>query len=206
MNGLLGWALDALGFRVTRATGAVFRAVRGDVTVGNHLVLRVDLPEGVFLADTGFGDGPVEPIVVAPGTYTVNGFTHRIEKLDETWWRMTNHPVGDGMSFDFMTGPADERVLAERCQWLQSAPESNFVLNAVAQRCVPGAVKILRGRTLRFVRPDNYEERLIMDADDLVSTLAREFALELPEAAELWPKIVARHDQVMAERAAVPPD
>src|SRR5262245_33175107 len=44
MNGLLGWALGEFGFRVTRATGAVMREVRGDAVVGNHLVLRVELP------------------------------------------------------------------------------------------------------------------------------------------------------------------
>ncbi len=39
MNGLFGWALDALGFKVTRATGAVMREMFGDPTLRNHLVL-----------------------------------------------------------------------------------------------------------------------------------------------------------------------
>jgi N-hydroxyarylamine O-acetyltransferase len=204
MNGLLGWALQALGFRVTRASGAVKRDVRGDAIIGNHLVLRVDLPEGVWLADAGFGDGPVEPLCVAEGSYTVDGFTHRIERLDEVWWRMQNHPVGSGNTFDFTTAPADEAVLARMCSFLQTAPVSPFVQNAVAQRCGPGVVTMLRGRMLRHVRPAGYDERLIESADDLLETLRCEFALDLPEAAGLWPKIVKRHDDVMAELAATP--
>ena len=202
MNGLLGWALDALGFRVTRATGAVKRDVRGDAIIGNHLVLRVDLAGGLWLADAGFGDGPVEPLCVAEGLYTVNGFTHRIERLDERWWRMHNHPLDSGSTFDFVTSPADEAVLSRMCAFLQTAPVSPFVQNAVAQRCGPGQVTILRGRSLRHVRPSGQDERLIASADDLVETLGREFGLDLPQAAELWPKIVKRHDEVMAELAA----
>jgi N-hydroxyarylamine O-acetyltransferase len=202
MNGLLGWALQALGFRVTRATGAVKRDVRGDAIIGNHLVLRVDLPDGVWLADAGFGDGPVEPLCVGEGRYTVNGFTHRIERLDEAWWRMHNHPVGSGNTFDFKTSPADEAVLARMCGFLQTAPVSPFVQNAVAQRCGPGIVTILRGRTLRHVRPESHDERVIESAGDLVETLAHEFGLDLPEAAGLWPKIAKRHDEVMAELAS----
>ena len=67
MNGTLGWALGELGFRVTRGTGAVVRALKGEAAVGNHLVLRVDVPEGAYLADVGFGDGPRDPIRVVPG-------------------------------------------------------------------------------------------------------------------------------------------
>src|ERR1700753_3713812 len=42
MNGLLGWALGELGFKVTRATGAVMREMFGQATEANHLVLRVE--------------------------------------------------------------------------------------------------------------------------------------------------------------------
>jgi len=43
MNGLFGAALAALGFRVTRLCGGVNREAMGDIAVGNHLTLRVDL-------------------------------------------------------------------------------------------------------------------------------------------------------------------
>src|SRR5690606_32852015 len=43
MNGLLGAALAALGFRVTRLAGGADREKFGDRAIGNHLTLRVDL-------------------------------------------------------------------------------------------------------------------------------------------------------------------
>ena len=199
MNGLLGWALSEIGFRVTRATGAVRRKLMGDVVVGNHLVLRVDLDEGIYLADVGFGDGSHDPIRVAPGPFHAHGFDFRLERADGNWWRLFNHAQGGADSFDFRLDPADEKVLAERCHFLQTSEMSPFVQNAVCQRHTPSGVTIMRGRVLRHVTGQGItDERLLEDAGDFVSVLEEEFALDLPEAASLWPKIVARHEAVLA--------
>jgi N-hydroxyarylamine O-acetyltransferase len=201
MNGIFGWALKELGFAVTRATGSVMRAVNGETFNGNHLVLRVDLPEGLYLADVGFGDGPIDPIRVRVGAIESHGFHYSLARADGDWWRLTNHPKGGAPSFDFNLAPADERQLAEKCHLLQTWENSNFVLNAVAQRYTRDGLVILRGRTLRRLHPASVDDRLIESADDLVTTLKRDFALDLPEAASLWPKIVKRHEQVMAAKA-----
>jgi len=202
MNGLLGWALYELGFRVTRATGAVMREVSGDVSNGNHLVLRVELPEGLYLADVGFGDGPRDPIRIAAGAFHSDGFDFSLRRVDQDWWRLINDPRGGAPSFDFNLEPADEVLLAAKCKHLQSDPSSVFVQNLVAQRHVPGGLEILRGRTVRSIRAGGIENRLIADADDLVATLRDTFALDVPEVAALWPKIAARHEDVMGQASS----
>ena len=202
MNGILGWALGELGFRVTRATGAVMREVAGEAVVANHLVLRVDLEEGTYLADVGFGDGPRDPIPVAPGAFTSDGFVYRIERADGDWWRLRSHANGAAPSFDFHLDPADENRLAARCDELQTAPDSHFVLNLFCfARRPDGTVLLQRGRVLRTVTPAGYADRVLDSAEDLVATLREDFRLDVPEAATLWPKIVARHEQVMAQQA-----
>jgi N-hydroxyarylamine O-acetyltransferase len=200
MNGLLGWALDEIGFSLTRLAGGVHRMVRGDEVVGNHLVLLVDLAGEPWIADTGFGDGPLEPYRLREGGFRQAGFDFRLERLDGGWWRLHNHPWG-APTFDFATTPADPALLEARCRWLQSAPESNFVLNAVVQRHTPGAILQLRGRGLRRVAPIGLEEHLIASAEEYVAVLAAEFDLDLPEAAGLWPRICARHDELFAATA-----
>ena len=80
MNGLFGWALGELGFRVNRATGSVAREVRGPAFDGNHLVLRVALEEGAYLADVGFGDGPREPVALREGEIRSGGFTYALSR------------------------------------------------------------------------------------------------------------------------------
>jgi N-hydroxyarylamine O-acetyltransferase len=84
---------------------------------------------------------------------------------------------------------------------LQTSDQSPFVQNAVAQRHTLDGLVILRGRTLRRQTPHGQTDRLIADAGDLVETLAKDLGLDRPEAATLWPKIVARHEAVMSGRA-----
>ncbi len=203
MNGIFGWALAELGFRVTRATGAVRRDLMGDVMVGNHLVLRVDLDEGVYLADVGFGDGSRDPIKVEAGPFRSHGFDFRLAKEEAAWWRCFNHRLGGAETFDFKLDPADEAQLEERCRFLQTSEMSPFVQNAVCQRHTSTGLTILRGRVLRRLTPEAItEERLLGDADDFVSVLAEDFDLDVPGVETLWPKIVARHEAVLAAAAA----
>lgn len=200
MNGLFGWALEELGFKVTRSAGAVMRQARGDEAVGNHLVLKVALEEGIFLADVGFGDGPLDPIFVASGAFVSNGFEFALSRLDDGWWRLHNHKSGGAASFDFNMALADETHLAARCFWLQSSPESPFVQNAVLQHHSADGLWMMRGRVLRKVTPTAETDYFIESAPEYVGVLAEVFGLRLPEAAELWPKICARHELIAAEQ------
>jgi N-hydroxyarylamine O-acetyltransferase len=201
MNGVFGWALGELGFAVTRLSGTVRREILGDRLNGNHLVLRVDLPEGRFLADVGFGDGPRDPIALVPGVFRCAGFDFELIRVDAEWWRLINHPRGGAPSFDVTLAPADEALLAAKCRYLQTSPESGFVQNLVLQRHVPHGLETLRGRVWRTLREDRIEERLIESADQLVDVAREVFALDMPEVAALWPRIRGRHEQVMAEKA-----
>jgi len=200
MNGLFGLALQTIGFPVTRLAGGVVRSLMGEVMVGNHLVLKIDLDQP-WIADVGFGDGAFEPFPLREGPILAGGFEMRLEKLEAGWWRFHNHPLGGAPNFDFTEDPADPALLAEKCQWLQTWPESPFVQNLTAQRHRPGEILVLRGRSFRRVRADGAEERLIGSAAELVEVLAREFDLDLPEVAGLWPRVAARHEALFGQPA-----
>jgi N-hydroxyarylamine O-acetyltransferase len=204
MNGLLGWALGEIGFSVTRMAGAAMRAERGDDTIGNHLVLRVDLPgePNPWIADVGFGDGILDPFPLTAANLVSEGHRFRLEAMDDGWWRFHNHEFGGAKSFDFTLSPADPALLAEKCAWLQSAPDSPFVLNVICQRWRGNEVLQLLGRTYRQITPGVRNERIIASADEMVAVLKDDFTLDVPEAAALWPRVVARHEQVMAEAEA----
>lgn len=201
MNGLLGWALGELGFKVTRATGAVMREMFGEPTEGNHLVLRVELDEGLYLADVGFGDGPIDPIRIVEGEFISGGLPFSVSRVDENWWRLRNHPWGGAPNFDFNLAPADEARLAARCSHLQTAPDSHFVLNLFCFRFRENGVVGVRGRVVRTVTPKGYEDRILNSADELVRFFDEELDLRDPELGSLWPKICARHEVVMAMQA-----
>ncbi len=199
MNGLFGWALGELGFKVMRSAGSVMREERGAADP-NHLVLKVELEEGVYLADVGFGDGSRDPIRIVPGPFASHGFEFALSRQDGGWWRMHNHKAGGAASFDFDLKPADEAALAVTCARLQTAADSPFVQNAVLQRHADKGIWMMRGRVLREVTPQEQKDYLVDSAEEYVSVLSEVFALDLPEAASLWPKICARHEALLAER------
>lgn len=196
MNGSLGWALDKLGFKVARLAGSVMRETLGDAFPANHLVLKVELPEGLYLADAGFGDGPLDPIRIAPGPFSSAGFDFHLTQLDDVWWRLTNHPLGGARSFDFALHAADEAALASMCERLQAEAWSPFVQNLVAQRHTPEGITVLRGRVVRMITPQGYTDRILDSADELVRFIDEAFGLRVPEVAPLWPQICARHEQM----------
>ncbi len=67
-NMLFRGGLRSLGYKVTSLQARVVRGLEIDAPRPMlHMVLRVDLPEGLFLADVGFGDlAPTAPLKLSP--------------------------------------------------------------------------------------------------------------------------------------------
>jgi N-hydroxyarylamine O-acetyltransferase len=191
MNGAFGWALEQVGFAVTRIAGSGHDRA-------SHLILQVDL-DRPYICDVGFGDGPIAPFPLEEGPVTQRGYAYRLERL-ESGWRFHNHRFGLAPNFDF-SGP-DEPGLAERCQVLQSDPGSTFVQNAVVCRHDEEGYSTMIGRVLRTSRAGGGDKRLIEDAEAYVAALRDVFGLDLPEAAGLWPAICRRHQALFAETAS----
>ena len=196
MNGVMGWALAEIGFSVNRLAGAVMRSVAGDANVGNHLVLRVDLPEGPMLADVGLGDGPFAAYPLREGPFRQRGQDYRIERFEDGWWRIHSPDIARPPNFDIHPEFSDEALLARKCAHLQSDPASLFVQNLICQRFTPDGHVDLIGRVLRRVGPEAVSEHTLGSAAELVEVLDTVFGLTEPEAARLWPAICARHEAV----------
>jgi N-hydroxyarylamine O-acetyltransferase len=192
MNGLLGWALEAIGFEVTPLAGGVGRSLEGDFKVGNHLLLLVD---GEWLADVGFGNGLHEPVRLEEGEFSQRGFRSSLERVDGEWWRYRNSA---GQDFDFRVERADEGLLAVKCEYLRTSPDSGFTQNLVAMRHLPDRVEVLRNSVRSTEHPDRVERAVLRDSDELVETLRRVFGIDDPEATALWPMARSRGEAHLA--------
>lgn len=201
MNGLLAWSLEEIGFTVTRLAGGVHRQTYGDDMIGNHLVLLVEL-DGRWIADAGFGDGLIEPVPLREGSFRTGPLHCTLEKIENGWWRYYNDPDGGAPSFDFHPDVQDESLLEHSCRRLQTDPQSSFVLNTVVQRWANDEHLSLRGRVFTKVSEAGKTSAIIPDAHAYTETLERDFNLNVPDAASLWPKICARHDEVFGENTA----
>jgi N-hydroxyarylamine O-acetyltransferase len=195
MNGLFAWVLEAIGFRVMPMTGAVMRAERGSASIGNHLVLAVEL-EQPYLVDVGLGDGPSEPMPLREGSYRQGWRTLRLEQLADGWWRFHNVKTALAPSFDFQHQPADWTVLQQRCHWQHTSPDSRFVQNAICLRHKPNSVVALIGRILKTIDEQRTTDELIGSAESYATALRTVFGITLPEATSLWPRIVRRHQDL----------
>ncbi len=189
MNGLLGAALAALGFRVTRLCGGVNRESMGDIAVGNHLTLRVDLDDGTYLAEVGLGDAIVEPVPLAAGPISQRGFEFSILPADDGWLRFKNHANGLANSFDFRPDHSDEAAIAAALGWLTQDPGSPFTNALAIVRHTADGFVALKNDSLRSVTADGVSEQHIMSADHLADTLHTTFSLDVPESVRVWERI-----------------
>ena len=97
--------------------------------------------------------------------------------------------------------PKNDTALNTTCQWLRTSPDSIFTQFPIVQRHTPEGLVIILGRTLRRVRPGERTQALIGDADEFTDILTREFGLDVPEMAALWPAICAKHEDLFGEKA-----
>ena len=195
MNGLLHWALQEIGFDVTRVNGGVARSVRGDVALGNHVVLLVSLDQ-TYIADVGFGDGVIDPVPLTEGPIVQRGFDFRLERLRDGFWRFHNHEHGGAPSFDFREDAADAQLFADQCRFLQTSGDSPFVLAFVAQLFVHNGYEVQLGRVARSITREGEKTRVIENEAEFVERLRGTFRLDVPEMSRLWRKIVARHEEI----------
>ncbi|MCK3776699.1 arylamine N-acetyltransferase [Ensifer sesbaniae] len=190
MNGLFGAALDALGFRVTRLCGGVDREKLGDIAIGNHLTLRVDL-DRAYLAEVGVADAIIEPVPLAVGPISQRGFDFSIMPTEDGWLRFNNHAHGIARSFDFRADHSDEAAMAATQGWLMGDPGSPFTNALAVLRHTADGYVALQNDRLRTVTPNGVSERRITSADHLADMFEIVFDLDVPRPGDIWDKIQA---------------
>ncbi|MFT3727249.1 MAG: arylamine N-acetyltransferase [Terricaulis sp.] len=198
MNGLFAWALETIGFRVTRMAGCVIRNRMGDAFTGNHLVLLAHLDRD-YVADVGFGDGLYAPAALSEGAIDQNGFVSKLERLPDAWWRFHNHQNCSAPSFDFRAEAADPALLQRISSILQTSEQSPFTQNIVLQRRFPDRVEAIRNAFRISAYPDRMERRLMTSASEMLSEMRGVFGVDLPEAETLWSRAEARGRIMLAE-------
>lgn len=195
MNGLFGAALSALGFRVTRLCGGVNREILGDLAIGNHLTLRVDL-DRPYLAEVGVADAIIEPVPIALGPIRQRGFDFSLTTAEGGWIRFNNHAYGIAKSFDFRPDHSDEAALAATHGWLMQDPGSPFTNALAVLRHTADGYVALQNDGLRRVTAGSLSEQRITSADQLADTLETVFNLDVPQPRHVWDRIQAvGHEQ-----------
>jgi N-hydroxyarylamine O-acetyltransferase len=171
-NTLFQAALEAMGFEVT-ALAARVRIGATAVRARTHMLLLVDLPEGPFVADVGFGaDGPLRALPLAEGPeHWVGPSGHRLRREGDLWVLEAN---ADGSWVDLyaFTLEAQHPIDFEMANHYTSThPRSAFVNSLTAQRLFPERRVVLRNRDLTVREGRVTETTTIRDPEHLLEVL-----------------------------------
>ena len=185
-NMLFRGGLRSLGFNVTSLQARVVRGLAIDAErPAFHMILRVDLPEGAFLADVGFGNlAPTAPLVLLPD----------IEQ-DTPHESMRFIVMGDELVLQCRLGDRWEHIYRvvtlprkdaeyEIVNWFAAShPDSPYRSNLIAARPGPGRTRITLFNARLIVRHSSgeVERYTLKDHDDFHAALADRFALSLSD-------------------------
>lgn len=147
-----------------------------------HMLLRVDLPEGPFLADVGFGgDGLVEPLPLAESAQTwVGPCGHRLRREGEGWVLEGNTGGAWTDLYAFTLEPHHPVDFVMANHFTSTFSRSPFLLNLIAQRSWPERRAILRNRDLVVREGGASASTTIRDPEHLLEVLADVFSLVFP--------------------------
>jgi N-hydroxyarylamine O-acetyltransferase len=192
-NTLLRAALQQLGFTVTSLMARVVLGAPADaITPRTHMLLRIDLPDGSYLADVGFGNlTPTAPLMLGRGDpqptshedyrlQPMSGETLLQARLGTKWqnlYRFADEP----------SHPIDHEV----GNWFTSTkPNDLFTANVIAAR--PGAkrrVTLFNGTVTTRHTGSPPQRQTPTTQDALRSTLRGDFGIDLnpDELATIYP-------------------
>lgn len=193
-NSLLFHALRALGFRVVGLAGRVLWNRPDDsIPPRSHMVLRVELEEGAYLADVGFGMSPTAPLRLEPDAEQRT--PHEPFRLlrDDDQFTLQAKLAGEWKSFyrfDLQAQAAIDYEVANH--YVSTYPTSHFVTSLMAARATPNGRYGLRNNRLSIHPLDGAsEQRDLNSAAEIRRSLRDLFGIAVPDP-DLFDATVAR--------------
>jgi len=188
-NLLFSHALKAFGFEVTFLTGRVRYQVPADKAMPlTHMLLKVDLDGGAFIADVGFGantltaplrllSGDEQETPHEPFRITETAGRHRVEvRLRGDWAQLYNFSLEPQSMVDLEVG-----------NWYMAThPESRFYDELAVSRAAPEGRYALSNNQLAIHRLSGTSERRVLHTEsELREALTGLFGLTLPDDPDM---------------------
>ena len=186
-NILFRGGLRSLGFDVTSLQARVVRGLAIDAPrPALHIVLRVNLPEGAFLADVGFGNlAPTAPLTLSADIEQET--PHETMRFIQMGEELTlQSKLGEKWEHIYRVVPIP-RVDAEYeiCNWFTAShPDSPYRNNLIAARPGPNKTRITMFNSRLNVRhaSGEVERRTLSGIDEYRKVLAQTFGLNITDA------------------------
>jgi N-hydroxyarylamine O-acetyltransferase len=187
-NTLLRAALEQLGFNVTSLMARVVWGETAEaITPRTHMLLRVDLPEGSWLADAGFGHlTPTAPLMLGQGEAQPTCHEeYRLRPLDGETLLQVRLATAWKNLYRFSDAPSHP-IDHEVGNWFTSTrPDGLFTANVIVARPGSKCRTTLFNGAVTIRDPDNRKERLMPETEAVLrEALHAHFGIGL-DAGEL---------------------
>ncbi len=188
-NLLLSHVLQRLGFKVTQlAARVVWNAPPGVVRGRTHMLLRIDLEDGPYVADVGFGGLTLTaPIHLATDIEQATPHeTFRLTKTDDVFSMEALIQQAWKPLYRFDLQPQAQPDYDISNWYVSTHPESHFTFVLMAALPSAGQRAALNNNQLTIYRGDAAPEQRVLGTPDEVRAALREvFGLTLLESPEL---------------------
>lgn len=183
LNGLFAALLRALGFRVEMLSAGVMGQAGEFGPEFDHMTLMVTLEER-WLADVGFGDSFVEPLLLDERAEQTQGaVAYRIDEDGERLTLMRRDAGGEWEAqYRFSLTPHEYPDYAGMCRHHQTSPLSHFTRRRVCSRLTPdGRVTVSQTRLIT-TRGVERVERELASEEEYAGALREHFGIVMPGA------------------------
>lgn len=187
LNGLFHELLTALGFRAEMLSARVRNEDGSFGREFDHMLLKVSMEEP-WIADVGFGDSFVEPLLlVRPGSQGTGRDSQYSLRLFDGRWGLSRCdreklPVP---LYHFAELPRQIIDFAAMCVFHQTSPESHFTQSYVCTKPMPDGRITLSKMRLVTTRNGVREETQLASEHDLRECLSSQFGIEFPSGCVL---------------------
>ena len=185
INSLFARLLLSVGYSVSLLGARVRWGLADDAPTSmlSHLLLRVELSEGSFIVDIGFG-GPVPPCALPlKGYHGVNDDHYRLQvpSLDQPLYQLQARQHGQWQTmYQFDLQPQKWVDHIARSWYTSTHPESIFLTTLMCARSQGSQrVSLSNQRFSRYYSDGRVEQHCIASAKQLVELLSDEFGLML---------------------------
>jgi N-hydroxyarylamine O-acetyltransferase len=187
-NGSFAGLLRALGFQVEMLAAGVAHRQGGFGPVFDHMTLSVTLADR-WLADVGFGDSFLEPLLLDSREEQVQGT--RSFRIDADNDQLILLRRNDGEDWEpqyrFTLQPFGFPDYEAMCRFHQTSPESHFTQNVICSRVIEdGRITLSGMRLLTSTSPQRTRsEQELTTREEYDRVLREQFGIEMKNKVQL---------------------
>jgi N-hydroxyarylamine O-acetyltransferase len=191
-NGAFAGLLRALGFQVEMLAAGVAHRQGGFGPIFDHMTLAVTLAER-WLADVGFGDSFIEPLLLDSREEQVQGTrSFRIDD-DDKYLILVRRNEGEDWEpqYRFTEQSFGFPDYEEMCHFQQTSPESHFTQNLICSRVTDdGRITLSDMRLITTSGPQRTrDEQIVTTRDEYDRILRDQFGIVMKNEVKLPEKL-----------------